>query len=323
MTTALVCGLGLVGRRVARQLVDGGCFERVFVTARKARQAESVAEVLGDVAAAVAWPITATTVASVDVVACAVGGAHDTRIAELAISQGVSVASCSDSPEAISQLRALDASAIRAGVAVIGGCGFAPGFTDVLAAHAAELFDNVHDIKIARAGAAGPESIDAVREQRRATSELYRDGVWNHTSRLEEQVWFPEPIISADCQLVRGGGEYLVQHFGPEVSVSSCWAEAKASRWPHRNDDGLGAVRVEVWGTRDGCRDVVVYGAIDRVSSATGAVLGRVTELLADRENPIAPGVRGVAGTFVASDLIRSLGERGLHAAVFEGAPIS
>ena len=323
MTTALVCGLGLVGRRVARQLVDGGQFERVLVSARKSRHAESVADVLGDSAAATPWPVSASVLKSVDVIACAVGGDHDTRIATLAIEHGVPMASCSDSPDAVAGLRALDGAAVLAGVPIVGGCGFAPGFADVLAVHAAELFDVVHDVRIARAGAAGPASIDAVREQRRATSELYRDGLWHETSHLEEQVWFPEPISSADCQLVRGGGEYLAQHFGPDVSVASCWAEAKASRWPNRGDDGLGAVRVEVWGTLDGQRDVVVYGAIDRVSSATGAVLGRVTELLVDRANPVAPGVRGVAGTFAAGDLIRTLGERGLHAAVFEGAPIS
>ncbi len=322
MTTALVCGLGLVGRRAARQLVEGGQFERILVAARKSRHAESVAEVLGASAQAVAWPVEASALAGVGVVACAVGGQQDLRLAELAVSQGVAMATCSDSSGSVAALFALDGAAVRSGVSIIGGCGFAPGFTDILAVHASELFDEVHDIRIARAGGAGPASIDSVREQRRATSHLYRDGVWLETPHLEEQVWFPEPISAADCQLVRGGGEYLADHFGPKVSITSCWAEAKASRWPNRNDDGLGAVRVEVWGTREGRRDVVVYGAIDRVSSAAGAVLGRVGELLVDTANPIAPGVHGVAGTFDARDLIRTLAERGLHAAVFEGAPI-
>ncbi len=292
------------------------------MAARGSRHAERVAEILGSTASVAPWPLTPATLEAVDVVAGALAGDHDVRLARLALEAAVPMASAADGVEALAGLRALAGDVTDRGVALIVGCGFAPGFADVLAMHARALFDTIDEVRVARAGAAGPASIDSVREQRRDVPALFRGGLWKECARLDEQVWFPEPIGAADCQVVRGGGESLAEAFGPNVAITTSLAEAKASRWPNRDDDGLGAIRVEVWGQRGGVRDVVVYGAIDRVSIAAGAVLGRVTELLVDPAQFVAPGVHGVASAFEAAELIRSLGERGLHAAVFEGAPI-
>ena len=55
---------------------------------------------------------------------------------------------------------------IASGVTVAIGCGLAPGLTDVLAGHAAALFESVDEIRVARTGWAGPASVDGLLAQR-------------------------------------------------------------------------------------------------------------------------------------------------------------
>ena len=77
------------------------------------------------------------------------------------------------------------------------------------------------------------------------------------------------------------------------------------------------------WG-RDahGVCDVVVYGVLDRVSLAVGTLAGIVGERVGGGEVDAA-GVFGVADLFDPVSVLRDLDQRGVHAAAFEGAPIS
>lgn len=281
------------------------------------------AELLGDSASAIPWPVSAATLAEVDVVIAALADDHDYAIAQLGVVRGCAIVSGADSPRALTRLRSLHSAAAASGSVVVVGCGLAPGYAEILAGHAATLFDSVDEVRIARAGAAGPASIGAVKEQRRDVPALFRSGNWKETSRLEEQVWFPEPIGAADCQVVRGGGDFVVASLGAGVAVTNTLAESKSPRWPNRADDGLGAIRVEVWGEIDGRREVVVYGAIDRVSIAAGAMLGVVAERIAVGTHGLTPGVHGTGALSDPAGLVGELARRGLQAAVFEGAPLS
>ena len=250
-------------------------------------------------------------------------GDRDLLIAEQAIRIGVPFVSASDHPDTIAGLNGLGARAIENGVTVVAGCGLSPGCTDVLAAHGSALFDVIDEIKIARAGAAGKGSIASVREQRRDVPAVWRYGHWQEISKLVEQVWFPEPIGATECQVVRGGNDFMTRHVDATTAITSLWAEVKAPSWLHRNDEGLGAIRVEVWGQRNGCRDVVVYGLVDRVSNAAGALMGWVAEQLA-KPNSLRPvGVHSVGAIVDAQAAMRALVARGVHPAAFEGAPIS
>ena len=139
---------------------------------------------------------------------------------------------------------------------------------------------------------------------------------------------FPEPIGATECQVVRGANDLLASYLGATVDLTTLWADVKRPALMHRNDEGLGGIRVEVWGVRDGHRDVVVYGIVDRVSSMVAALAGWTAEQLA-----AAPGGRGygnppvgvhsVAEVVDVRDALRALGDRGVTAAIFEGAPIS
>jgi hypothetical protein len=321
MTTALVCGAGLVGRRVARQLADSEEITQVRVADRRARRADAVVGALGGNSAAVRWPLSALD--GVDVVVTALAGDHDVDVARRAIDAGVPCVSVADGPATIAGLRGLDGAARAEGVTIAIGAGFSPGLTEILAAHAASLFDEVDEVRVARAGWSGPASAASVRRTRRDVAALWRRGSWLEVGKLEEQVWFPEPIGPVDCQAVRAPAEVVVEGIPSVGAVTATIADAERPRRRHARADGLGAVRVEVWGHRDGRRDVVVYGAIDRVSIAAGAVAAITALRLVDRTHPTPPGVHGIAALLDPLAAMADLSTRGVRSAVFEGAPVS
>ncbi len=321
MTTALVCGAGLVGRRVARQLADSDEIGHVRVTDKRNRRAEAVVAALGGQSSAMRWPL--GSLDGVDVVVTALAGDHDVEVARRSIDARVPCVSVADAPSTIAGLRGLDAAARAAGVTVAIGAGFAPGLSEVLAAHAASLFDDVDEVRVARAGWSGPASAASVRRTRRDVAALWRRGSWHEVSKLEEQVWFPEPIGPVDCQAVRAPAEIVVGAIPSVAAITATLAEAERPRRRHARADALGAIRVEVWGRRDEGCDVVVYGAIDRVSIAAGAVAAITALRLVDRDHPTPPGVHGAAELLDPLAAMADLSARGVRSAVFEGAPIS
>src|SRR5262249_3809338 len=148
MTTALVVGVGAVGTRAARQLIDTPGIDRVLLADRERAQLTEVADALGADAQAVDFMPGDPIPSDVDVIATALPAGVDYPIVVAAIEAGVPVASSEDEHEAIDQLRALAANARSAGVAVAIGCGLAPGIADVLARHAAASFESVDEIRI-------------------------------------------------------------------------------------------------------------------------------------------------------------------------------
>ncbi len=89
-------------------------------------------------------------------------------------------------------------------------------------------------------------------------------------------------------------------------------------RPPHPEGE-VGAVRVEVRGSRDGSRRVVVLGSIDRPAVAAGAVAA-VSVLWALGGRFAEPRAAGLAELLVEpGPFLAELARRGVKAAVFEG----
>ena len=88
-------------------------------------------------------------------------------------------------------------------------------------------------------------------------------------------------------------------------------------------DDGWGAIRVEVFGERDGVIDSVIYGLVDRTALAAGVVLAAATARLAGLGGtaPRPAGVHSLAACVEPVEFLADLSARGVRAAVFEGAP--
>jgi hypothetical protein len=329
MVTALVVGVGAVGARAARQLIDTKGVDTLLLADRDAAHLADVATALGPNARTVDFTPGDSIPPGVDVIATALPSGVDHPVVSAAIAAGVPVASCDDEHDAIEQLRALAPNARSAGVTIAIGCGLAPGLADVLAAHAASMFEKVDEIRVARTGWAGPACVDTVRHERRSLVHGWYDGSWREEHpHGDTLVWFPEPIGARDCRTVTGGTSLLVDAFASVRRVSLQLGEPpKRTRFRRRfGDEGeWGAARVEVWGSRDGTSDCVVYGVVERTAVAAGATLAVVAARLAGVLAPPVsqPGVHGLAALVEPVPFLAELAQRGVRAAAFEGVAVT
>ena len=329
MSTALLVGLGEVGARAARQLVETEGIDALLVADRDRKSADRLVSSLGSRAEVIRYSPGAPLPSGVDVVACALPAGVDLEVLRQAVAGGVPCATADDSSDAIEAALALEADAVRAGVTVAVGCGLAPGLADVLARHAAAAFDAVDEIDVARSGWSGPAGITTVRHERHGPAREWVDGEWRTVRQRGEQlVWFPEPIADRDCVSVSAGSALLVKAF-PGVARVSIHLGEPESRRPFRRrfgDDGeWGAARVEVWGRRRDERDVLVYGVVERTAVAAGAVLALTAGLLVGcgGSKITRHGVHGLGELVDPVPFLAELARRGVRAAAFEGAPVA
>ncbi|HEX9506187.1 MAG TPA: hypothetical protein VGA62_09305 [Acidimicrobiia bacterium] len=338
MTAVLIAGLGDVGVRTARQLLDTPGIDRVLVAARDLRAAREVASALQDGAEPVEWSPPDAVPEGVRVIASAVPGEHDVALARAAIAAGVSYACSADHDVALRGLLALDVDARAAGTNVVIGCGMAPGLSDVLARHACGAFDSVDELHVARWGVAGDASISAARRALREPAREWRDGLVVHDRhRGPELVWFPDPVGARECELVATGVELLVSstpgvgRVTARLGVPATGRFFPAGRFtpPGRRDPGAawGAVRVEAWGWQGATRASIVYGVIERTAVAAGTVLGVVAAGLAGALPTIvaeaAPGACGLGTMVKPVPFLAELSRRGVKAATFEGVAVA
>ena len=332
MTTVLLVGVGSVGGRAARQLVETPGIARLLIAdARPARAAE-VSQAMGARAQIVDWQPGTSLPDGVDVVACAVPAGDDVTIARDALDAGVSFVSATDDTTTIRGLLELDAAAKELGVAVVVGAGLAPGLSDVLVRHAADGFDTVDDVNIARWGAAGDASASSVRVALADRGAELRNGAVIDLRKRggEELVWFPNPVDARACEPVANGLE-LLTHAVPglaRATVRFARAEKPGRSWPRRADpiNEWGALRVEVWGTRGVAREPVVYGAIERTETAAGTVLALTAAGLAGAIPNLVrsePGAHGLGGVVSPRAFLAELARRGVKVAIFEGVPVA
>lgn len=328
MSRVLLVGLGDVGLRAARQLVETDGIDRVLLAGHRRRRVAELAETFGDRAEATDFR-PGDQLPDVDAVACALPDDLDVKVVTAAVEQGIAVASCADAAPTIERLRALAPTARTRGVTVALGCGLAPGLSDVLAKHGATAFDEVDEICVARFGCAGGASVAAVRAERGAPARDWYEGAWRATARpAEEIVWFPEPIGARDCRTVTAGVALLVDAFPGVPCIGVRLGEAQRRRFALRHrvgDEGeWGATRVEIYGRRGRARDVVVYGVIERTAVAAGTVLALSAAQLcgAGGATMHRPGVHGLAALAEPVQFLAELSARGVRVATFEGAAI-
>jgi Shikimate / quinate 5-dehydrogenase len=328
VSRVFLVGLGDVGVRAARQLVETDGIDRVLIAGRRHRHVAELAESFGERAETIEFR-PGDPLPEVDAVACALPDDLDVKVVTTAVEQGIAVASCADAAPTIDRLRVLGDAARDRRVTVALGCGLAPGLSDVLARHGAAAFDEVDEIAVARFGCAGPASVASVRAERSAPARDWYDGAWRSTARpAEEIVWFPEPIGARDCRTVTAGVALLVDAFPGVPCVGVRLGEPQRRRIGTRRrvgDEGeWGATRVEVYGRRGPARDVVVYGVIERTAVAAGTVLALTAAQLCGAGGATIhrPGVHGLAALVDPVPFLTELSARGVRVATFEGAPV-
>jgi hypothetical protein len=328
VTSVLLAGAGEVGTRAGRQLLDTDGIDQIFVTDRSADGARALSTTLGPAASVRAWP---PKFDDVGAVAVAFAGTAALALARAAIAAAIPVAAVGDEEAALSALLALDDVARQAGVAVIAGCALVPGLSEVLARHAADALDSADEVHVARAGAAGPECVSALRRLRRDRALEWHDGAWRSERRLGPQlVWFPDPIGAMECEVAASGVVLMrdavpgSRHASVRVAEAPPRGALRALLGRSSLDGGWGAARVEVWGWRGRAREAIVYGVIERPAVAAGTVLaitaarlaGALPEVALARE-PI--GASGLGTLVDPAPFLAELARRGVKAAAFEG----
>jgi len=332
MSTVLLVGVGALGARAGRQLGATRGIDRILVADRRADRAEALRKFLGAKAETVEWSARRPLPPGVDAVACALPAGDDVPLVIAALESGVPIATSGDNQESIATLLRLNDEALASGVAVLAGCGLAPGLSDVLAAHAATLLDTVDEIHISRAGVAGPDSEASMRRLHSERPHEVIGGALSEVRRrsTHELIWFPEPVGDKECELIGAGVALLHKSFpsADRITVRAVEPEPRSTGWFRRNDpgDNWGATRVEVWGRIGNARVPVIYGSVGRTATIGGAVLGVATALLVGALPEIGgaqPGVSGLAGCVVPEAFLAELDRRGISAAKFEGVPVA
>lgn len=266
-----------------------------------------------------------------DVVVLARGYDEQEALARSCITSGTNVVTTTDDLGAVRNLLELDGEAEAHGVALVLGATMAPGLSCLLAKHGSELFDRVDEIHVGRLGAAGPACARSRLKALRGTAVEWRGGRFQDRAGFSgrELSWFPDPIGGRDAyRAALPSPLLLVPQFPGVERVTARLVANRRDRAlapfpvlvPPPEEGGLGAIRVELRGEKNGERLGVVYGALDRPSVAASTVAA-VAALWIGRGVGVtgAVGLAGVGGTL---EILTELSRRGIRAASFEGGAI-
>ena len=302
MNVAIV-GQGVVGARAAQVLRD------IDITCNVVKDADHTG--------------------SCDVAILARGGEqHDD--AETLIGRGVSVVTTADEPDEIEELIELDEDARKEGVALVVGATAVPGLSGLLARHLAAQFDSADEIHVAVHGTGGPACARRHHKTLRGFATGLQDGEWikRPAGSGRELCWFPEPIGARDCYRADLAEPMLLHRVFPEVQrISARRAATRRDRltatlpmlFPPHAEGGIGGVRVEVRGVRDGARTVEVLGVAERLATVAGVVSAvfavSLGQGLIKQEGVIIAGMEALP----TSTLVRMVMDSGIKIHAFTG----
>ena len=230
-----------------------------------------------------------------------------TPVAREFLETGVSVVSTSDDIADCLNLLSLSDLATENKVTLIIGAASSPGMSGLLVRNLSKAFDLVDEVHIALHGTGGPA---CARQHHRALSGQsigWHDGEWlrRPAGSGRELCWFPEPVGAYDCYRGELPDPLLIKRAFPELvrvtaRVSATRRDRVFARMPMlippRAEGGMGGLRVEVRGTKNGERVVDVVGVAERVGQVAGVVSGCVAR-------SIGAGEISQPGAFVLGEL--------------------
>jgi hypothetical protein len=236
--------------------------------------------------------------------------------------------STSDSVSDVRRLLGMHGAAQRQNTLVVAGVGMAPGLTDVLSVRAAEGFDRVTEVHIAKFGTGGPA---CARQHHKALSSLaleWRRG-WKQRpgGSGRELCWFPSPVDAADCyRAALPDPMLLVRRFSGADRITARMAATRRDRFsswlpmlrPPHPEGKLGAVRVEVRGQKDQKWTGRILGASAPPGTVTAAVLMSAIELFA-RGQVRQVGAMGLSEVVDTAEFLAALAGQGVVCEEFSG----
>ena len=315
-----------VAVRAARQLLFLGQVDGLGIVEPQQARLEAVVASLGEPATPVVSP------AGADVVLLTGPRGHR-EYAESALDAGASVVSVSDDVEDVRALLALDSEAVERGLHVVVGAGFSPGLSCLLAAHAARSFEAVEEIHVAKVGTGGPACAHQHHVALQGPAIEAGPGTWrrHRGSSGRALMWFPDPVRGVDCYRAALPEPVVLAPAFPDAERITARVGANRRdratahlpmlRRPHP-EGTLGGVRVEVRGRHGEVHSDRVLGAVDRPAVAAGAVAALAARWVVDGRLA-RTGAGGLASLADPGPFLAALADRGVKAAVFEGAGAS
>jgi len=217
------------------------------------------------------------------------------------IDEGISVVSVSDSVTDVMALLALQDRAVEHNARLIVGAACVPGMSGLLVSHVAKAFDVMDEVHVAVHGTGGPACAREHHDSLSGRAFGWHDGEWieRPDGSGRELCWFPEPVASRESATRRDRLTARLPMLSP----------------PHA-EGGVGGLRVEALGSRNGVRHIEIVGMAEKVASVAAAVAAHT----AVRVNECAPGVHvlGEAGVPNA-DILNAVLASGLTLHQFVG----
>lgn len=215
------------------------------------------------------------------------GPSPHTPVAKEFLGKGVSIVSTNDDIADCLNLLSLSELATENKSTLIIGAASSPGMSGLLVRNLSKAFDSIDEVHIALHGTGGPA---CARQHHRALSGQsigWHDGEWlrRPAGSGRELCWFPEPVGAYDCYRGELPDPLLIKRAFPElVRVTARVSATRRDRVfarlpmliPPRAEGGMGGLRVEVRGTKNGERVVDVVGVAERVGQVAGVVSGCV-----------------------------------------------
>jgi saccharopine dehydrogenase-like NADP-dependent oxidoreductase len=324
---ALVLGAGAVGTKVAQQLLSSNTVDKILLRDIAPEKLGIASKTLGSRVEVEHFPFPQNMDADVVVVASprgtqleAVKKAISLRRPTVIVSDGLS--------ETVSILN-LEKEAFELGVPVVVGTGFAPGLSCVLSAYGKTLLEQTEEIHVSKMGTGGPA---CALVHHRALSRMsfgWREDKWD--KRLggsgRELLWFPEPVGPQDCYHAALSDPILLHNAFPDVSrISAKMAATRRDRFtaffpmltPPHNEGGIGAIRVELRGTKNGVQENIVLGVSEHPASAAAAVTALTTEYLLKQKINLNH-MSTLALIVEPSEFLSELTKRSIAVEIFEG----
>ena len=324
---ALVIGAGAVGTKVAQQLLSSNAVDKILLRDTEPEKLGIALKTLGSRVEVEHFPFPQNMDADVVVVASprgtqleAVKKAISLHRPTVVVSDGLS--------ETVSILN-LEKEAFELGVPVVVGTGFAPGLSCVLTAYGKTLLEQTEEIHVSKMGTGGPA---CALVHHRALSRMsfgWREDKWD--KRLggsgRELLWFPEPVGPQDCYHAALSDPILLHNAFPEVSrISAKMAATRRDRvtaffpmlTPPHNEGGIGAIRVELRGSKNGVQENIVLGVSEHPASAAASVTALTTEYLLKQKINLNH-MSTLALIVEPSEFLSELTKRSIAVEIFEG----
>ncbi len=260
------------------------------------------------------------------------------------LSRGISVVSVAGGLSEVENLLALNSLARQNGATLVVGAAFSPGISCLLAAKAVAEFQLVEEIHVARAGTGGRACARSYHRALGQRGKEWLEGEWfmRAGGSGRELCWFPDPVGPQDCYRAGLSEPLLLQATYPKARrIGARRAARRQDRFtahlpmltPPPAEGGVGAVRVEVRGRKDGQPTQIVLGAASRPAIAAAALATEVAILVGEqiaglknegsgdsKSSDTALGATGLAGLVDPSPLLRAVRSYGVTFWKYEGA---